>query len=104
MSAHNEDTVVEGGAQTYEGFELVGSVTEDELDKSAYFTFDDLLPQVRMHQMDGISITLNQSVQNGHIGTVHIRIIHDVKMRAYLFRKDEEGVTIFKTSAGLNVS
>lgn len=105
MNDHTKDTVPEGGAKTFDGYDLVASVTSElEPGDTADFTFDDLLPQVRIHHMEGVSVAFNQSVQNGNVGTLAMRVIHDTLMRAYLFRKDEDGVTIFKVSAGLNVT
>lgn len=95
---------VEGGAATYEDFTQVGSYSTEVDNAGQDFIFDDLLPQVSIEHMAGISVALNQAQQNGNHGTIHVRVIHDNKMRVYLFRKDEDGVSHFRVSSGLNVS
>jgi hypothetical protein len=96
----------EGGAESFEqdGFKNVGSYATEYGGTGKDFTFDDLLPQVNIQHMNGVSVALNQGIQNGKVGTIHIRVIHDNQMRVYLFRKDEDGVSYFRVSAGLNVS
>lgn len=94
-------TTLEGGAENQDGYTEVGSVSEDE--NETLLTFDDLLPQVRILNLHGVSASLNQTVQNGKIGTISMRIIHDFKVRAYLLRKDEDGVTTFKVTTGHGV-
>lgn len=97
------DTEVQGGAETFEGYKLVGTVSSED-DVTQGIAFDDLLPQVRIHHLAGVSAALNQAQQNGRHGTITLRVIHDTKLRVYLFRKDENGVSEFRLSTGLNVS
>lgn len=104
MSQESEKIELAGGAEKHEGFEVVGTVCTDDPEQTQTFSYDDLKPVVQIHQMNGVSIALNQVVQNSNVGTIVLRIIHDTKMRAYLHRKDEDKMTIFKVSAGMNVS
>ncbi|SRR6266705_6118559 len=101
-SLETPESELGGGASHHPGYTVVGSISEDDIEGDS-FPFSDLLPQVRLHQIPGISMSLSQPQQNSSHGTILIRIIHDNKMRVFLFRKDEDGVSNFKISVGHNV-
>lgn len=89
-----------GGVLTPPGYKLLGCIPND--DGSVRFPLDDLLENVQIDGIDGVSVALDRAGADYRYGTVHGRIIHDFSGVAYVFRKDhpDQGRTHIKVALG----
>lgn len=100
----NEDNLG-AGLTTPEGYTLVHTFgTQDD---PTQVTVEDVLERVKVeNQIDGMSVSFEQSKVGHSTGTLRGRVIHDFQARGYVFRKDDlnSNTTYFRVSLAHNIA